>query len=275
MTMYKISAMSLLVASTLLWSAAAAAQQAPATTSPRPVKQSVAETPRMPAPQGFSVVLVLGEMQGNGATEGVPAAARKALADMKDFLPYKGYRLLDTQWTLCCGRGWNSSIVSRLRGLESRDYELTLTASEIRPRLSVRFVLRDAAGVETASVESEKEVANAVEREVNALRVQLQAARAKAQSRFEVGVSGPADEDRDVAQLRNRLADMEIKLAQERQRRAGRSTTTQHFPRPLIDTSFAMDVGETVVVGTSRLPGGDKALIALLTAVPSAKTSDR
>ncbi len=36
----------------------------------------------------------------------------------------------------------------------------------------------------------------------------------------------------------------------------------------MIDTSFTMDVGETVVVGTSRLAGGDKALIALLTAVP-------
>jgi len=42
----------------------------------------------------------------------------------------------------------------------------------------------------------------------------------------------------------------------------------------MIDTSFTMDVGETVVVGTSRLAGGDKALIALLTAVarnPSTK----
>jgi hypothetical protein len=274
MTMNKLSSMSLLVATTLLWPATGEAQQAAAGARQRPLKPSTAETSTMPAPQGFSVVLVLGEMQGNGAAEGVPAAARKALADMKDFLPYKGYRLLDTQWTLCCGRGWNSSIVSRLRGLESRDYELTLTASEFRPRLSVRFVLRDAAGVETAPVESEKEVANAIEREVSALRVQLQAARAKAQSRFEVGVSGPADEDRDVAQLRNRLADMEIKLAQER-RRPGRSVTLAHSPRPLIDTSFAMDVGETVVVGTSRLPGGDKALIALLTAVPSAKTTGR
>ena len=35
---------------------------------------------------------------------------------------------------------------------------------------------------------------------------------------------------------------------------------------PLIDNSFTMEVGETVVVGTSRL-GGDKALIAIVTAV--------
>ena len=39
----------------------------------------------------------------------------------------------------------------------------------------------------------------------------------------------------------------------------------------VIETSFAMDIGETVVVGTSRMRGGDKALIALLTAVPKGK----
>ena len=39
-------------------------------------------------------------------------------------------------------------------------------------------------------------------------------------------------------------------------------------PRPiLIDTSFKIDVGETVVVGTSRL-AGEQALILLVTAVP-------
>ena len=39
----------------------------------------------------------------------------------------------------------------------------------------------------------------------------------------------------------------------------------------LIGTVFAIDVGETVVVGTSHLGGGQKALIALLTAVPRGK----
>ena len=37
-------------------------------------------------------------------------------------------------------------------------------------------------------------------------------------------------------------------------------------PGAVIDTSFTMDYGETVVVGTSRLQGS-KALIVLLTAV--------
>jgi hypothetical protein len=36
-----------------------------------------------------------------------------------------------------------------------------------------------------------------------------------------------------------------------------------------------MDVGETVVVGTSRVRGGDKALITLLTAVPKGSAPKR
>jgi hypothetical protein len=42
----------------------------------------------------------------------------------------------------------------------------------------------------------------------------------------------------------------------------GRETSAS---RAIVDSSFMMDTGETVVVGTSRL-GGDKALIALVTA---------
>jgi hypothetical protein len=38
--------------------------------------------------------------------------------------------------------------------------------------------------------------------------------------------------------------------------------------RDLIQTSFAMDVGESVVVGTSAVGGSDEALVAILTAVP-------
>ena len=66
-----------------------------------------------------------------------------------------------------------------------------------------------------------------------------------------------------------------------KQRKPGARGLTPNHPdrvaalksRSIIDTSFTMDVGETVVVGTSRLAGGDKALIALLTAVPRNATS--
>jgi hypothetical protein len=36
----------------------------------------------------------------------------------------------------------------------------------------------------------------------------------------------------------------------------------------LLATSFSMAVGETLVVGTSKLDGGDEALVVLLTAAP-------
>lgn len=39
-------------------------------------------------------------------------------------------------------------------------------------------------------------------------------------------------------------------------------------PKDLLRTSFQLDSGETVVVGTSRLNGGDSALAVLVTAVP-------
>jgi hypothetical protein len=231
------------------------------------------------APQGFSVVLVLGEMQGTGAQETVPPAARKALADMKDFLPYKGYRLLDVQWTLCCGgRGPSGPVISRLRGADGRDYELTLsTSAEGRPRLFIRFLLSELAAGDGMGGEAGGDgLTRELMREVERVRAQLTTVRAAAQKRYEVGTAGPVDENRDVIQLRERLADMEIKLAQARQR--GSSLNDQHpevragqrggrAARALLDTSFTMDVGETVVVGTSRLAGGDKALIALLTAV--------
>jgi hypothetical protein len=62
--------------------------------------------------------------------------------------------------------------------------------------------------------------------------------------------------------------------AQERQVERRVAAQARAGNRPVINTSFSMDVGETVVVGTSRLSGNSKALIALLTAVPQ-KSSAR
>ena len=58
--------------------------------------------------QGFSVLLLVGETQAAAPPENISAPARKALADIKDFLPYKSYRALDTVWVAGTDRG-NSS----------------------------------------------------------------------------------------------------------------------------------------------------------------------
>ena len=50
--------------------------------------------------RGFGIVLVLGDVQDGATSDNIPAAARAALADLKDFLPYRSYRVLDTAWLL-------------------------------------------------------------------------------------------------------------------------------------------------------------------------------
>src|SRR5258708_1923577 len=217
-----------------------------------------------PAPQGFSVVLVLGDMQGGTAQDNLPAAARKALADVKDFLPYKGYRLLDTQWTMCCG---SSSIMTRLRGPDDQEYDLELNPRPLlNGKWSVRFTLRDrasegpAGGGAFSGALREKEIFV-----LTAQRNDLE--RRLADLRQKYNESHPA-----VIQAKTQNGDIAKRMDVIRIEDATRGVSAaagilRDTRGAVIDTSFSMDVGETVVVGTSRLKG-DKALIALLTAIP-------
>jgi hypothetical protein len=224
---------------------------------------SMGERANMPAPQGFSVVLVLGELQGAAASDNVPAAARKALADMKDFLPYKSYKLLDTQWTLCCGR---SGIVTRLRGPEEQDYDLELdpSPSETSGKWNVRFTLRGdpVGGTRNEAVDRNASIASQ--------RAELEAKLRTLKERY-------SETHPEVQALKKQLNDLQLEQEHIRADEAAkryRVMASAARPRAMIDTSFTMDIGETVVVGTSRLKG-DRALIALLTAVPTTKTPAR
>jgi hypothetical protein len=225
-------------------------------------------------PQGFSVVLVLADLTASGAQDDVPPAARQALADMKDFLPYKSYRLLDAAWLL--GQG---SMSVRLRGPEEQEYDLRLVASPQPSRagqVSVQFSLRDPSTYEyalepvhqaQAEVEARAEAASARtieikrrQEELTALRNELRRLREK-------------QEEAKARELEAKIREAEKALADER--REIRVTSPRKAPfanRGIIDTSFMMNVGETVVVGTSRLKGNSRALIALLTAVPPKKS---
>lgn len=93
--------------------------------------------------QAFSVTLLLGELQGTSAAENVPEAARKALADVREFLPYKSYRLLDTQWIRCCA---GSTIEGRLRGLDEQYYSFSIVIQSVSgSKMAAHFSLADAA----------------------------------------------------------------------------------------------------------------------------------
>jgi hypothetical protein len=85
------------------------------------------------------------------------------------------------------------------------------------------------------------------------------AARTALENQLKQAASDPAA----VASLRQRLADSELAI----ETRQNQVRSSAGFGgATLIDTSFNMALGETVVVGTSRMRGGNKALIVLLTA---------
>ena len=190
---------------------------------------------------GFSVVLLLGDTQGTATGDGLPPAAgvRKALSDVKDFLPYKSYKTLDTQWL--------RSGSTRLKGLDDQEYDVDVIGDEIAPNpfhpkegmLMVLFKLQEVGAAMNASEEFGRSV----------LIADMEKQLATVQRRINEGASGPS-----VPEL------MASKDRLNRQIRFARA-------RKLIDSKFEMAPGETVVVGTSKIGGGDKGLVVLLTAV--------
>ena len=191
---------------------------------------------------GFSVVLLMGETQSTAPSEAPPPAVRKALADVKDFLPYKSYRVLDTQWS--------RSGASRMRGPGDQEYDVDITADEIPPipgrpkegMLNVIFKLQEVGAATTPGEEFGR----------MAMAADMEKQRATAQRQLE-GAKGAIAQE-----LESRIANLNKQIAMVRARK-------------LIDSRFEMAIGETVVVGTSKLGGGDKGLVVLLTSVQAAK----
>ena len=137
----------------------------------------------------FTITLVLGDTQA-GTTDKLTPPETRALADLKDFLPYKKYSVLDRVPII----GPNAPHI-RLAGLKGK-HEFFMRGSNLSPKQTSVETLR-------------------------------------------LWASVPEEDGRLV-----------IKAP----------------PDLLIDTAFKIDVGETVVVGTSRLDGS-QALILLVTAV--------
>jgi hypothetical protein len=207
--------------------------------------------------QGFGIVLVLGDVQ-DGASDSVPPGARAALADLKDFLPYRSYRVLDTAWVLASS-ATRQSIGSRLQGADEQVFDVVLEYAPIGQSLQqVHFFMREpgaARQVEAAARNSDRQAL--LKRQLMDSVEQLKQAELKLSS------SHP-----DVMRLRRRVAEIETELARVNAQ-DGRYVAVGDTT--LIDTSFNMSLGETVVVGTSRMRGGNKALIVLLTAATRAK----
>lgn len=235
-----------------------------------------AATPSGLGLQGYSVVLVVGDMQGTTGSETVPSAARKALTDMQAFLPYKRYQLLDAAWMVCCGV-YRSPITGRLRGPDEREYAYAIeTLSGENGKLTVRFSLREGDVVSGQS---------------------SAAARAGAMPQTAMSDAARAEYSRQLYEVRKERDNAEIQLKRvQQQHSVGTATSSEvdsatlHYQTArarveeiermlsarnalppvgtrgsVLDSTFAIAIGETVVIGTSRL-NGDRALITLLTA---------
>jgi len=148
--------------------------------------------------QGFQVTLLLASVSGESSPD-LPKAARQAVEGLRDFLPYKSYKVLDFAWVRTAGISQ-----TQVKGPDDRAFNVMIRYDDPEAnegKIFIRnFSLEDAK--DATSYSSDAAV---------------------------------------LLRSSNRL----------------------------ISTSFGMEIGETVVVGTSRLNGDGKALVVLLTAIPA------
>jgi len=232
-------------------------------------------TPVVPSPtawglNGYSLVLVVGDMQ-----PGVPSAARKALSDVQSFLPYKRYQLLDAEWMLCC-TGFGTTVSGRVHGPDGREYQYSIvTDPGDHAQFSLRFFMRDLSATagggrggarsselsDTARAEYSRQLYEATKELEDA-----QVAYTRIKKQADVGMAQQSD--LAAVQTRMNLAKLRVnELQLELGTSQGRGAAAGATGPSIMDNTFFISLGETVVIGTSRLKG-DQALIALLTAVP-------
>ncbi len=160
------------------------------------IVQALAREDAAPRTQVFQLHLLEGSTAGAvAAPSDLPLGASKALEDLRGFLPYKSYRLLDTAWLPTTG-----GVQARLVGDGGASYAVDLRFKRVGDRKEKRLFVEFF-----------------------------------------------------------------------RMREEGTLPALARPPRQLIETSFGLEIGETIVVGTSRVDGAsDKALVVLLTAVAEA-----
>jgi hypothetical protein len=149
-----------------------------------------------PRTHGFQILLLAANLKTGGGGQEVPANVQKALADLKGFLPYKSYEVLDTAW---------------LSGTQDRGMEAKLV---------------DHQGAQYQVVLQFHDTGSSTDRSLFADVFRLKAEPFKPQGSTEMRPGGS-----------------------------------------LIDTSFGVKEGETIVVGTSKTTGSNEAIVVLVTAV--------
>lgn len=164
------------------------------------IARALAKADAGPRTQNLQILLLSAALKPS-ATPGpdIPENAQKALADLKKFLPFKSYQLVDAAW-LSATEG--QAAQGRLNGSGGAAYQVKM-----------RFRMTGDSDTPTLYMDH-----------------------------FELS-------QEMVAQMKD---------------------GPQFGNRNLIQTTFSLKEGETIVVGSSKADGADGALVVLLTAVPGA-----
>jgi hypothetical protein len=198
-----------------------------------------------PADQSFQLILLQAERSGTGDPGPLPPSAQKALADLKDFLPYSRYEFLDSAFVRT-----NREARMVVQGMGGHAYEAQL-----------RF--RGDARTPGGELLVDRFLLRLVPADV--LGMLMNPAPGSASSRTPHSAPSPPSPT-----PRAPTAPGATPGGESPQPAAAPTAAT---PAPtmaevLLDTAFSLRRGETVVVGTSKLDGGRKALVVLLTALP-------
>jgi hypothetical protein len=161
------------------------------------VARALAKADAIPGTQRFQLLLLSATLKAGGAGPEIPANAEKALADLKKFLPFKSYQIVDGAWLSATeGEVTQGRLAAGGGGAYSVSLRFRRAADPNAPALFMDY--------------------------------------------FQLG--------------------QEVVLPTK--------DGPQYDKRRLIETTFSLKEGETVVVGTSKADGVEGALVLLLTAVP-------
>ncbi len=212
-----------------------------------------------PAAQAFQLVLLDAHRTGTGMPDGLPASARKALADVADFLPYGRFDLLapvafvrtthDARLTVASDDQLSYELELAFRG-DARKPGAELLVEGFRLRLvpaePILVALAAQPGFSAGATLPRRTPAG-----VTSTPTPAAAAAPRAATPLPGGTAPGAGEARGDGPAPPAAVTPPPTVAEN-----------------LLSTSFSIRKGETVVVGTSKLDGNDRALVVLLTALP-------
>lgn len=216
------------------------------------IAKSVQAADLPPAAQAFQLVLLAAHRGGKGIPDDLPASAKKALADVADFLPYGRFDLIAPAGFIRTTRDARVTVASD----EEVSYELDM-AFRGDPRQAGSELLVDVFRLRLVPAEPML-VALAMQPGFSAGAVLPR----RSPSTGDTPTPAPAPPARSGAPGAASAAPA-----------SSPTPTATVTPPPtvaenLLSTSFSIRKGETVVVGTSKLSGNDRALVVLLTALP-------